>query len=181
MAKYLVPCACGRQHAVDTRTGGRVARVRLRRDGRRADAPPAPPVAEAREEVAGGGGPAWGFRQGAITVSCYSRRCAWSSAAASRFSERPVPTIDPVAYSENVDQLVAQHDVHSQGWRALGRHLPAAGDDGLRRLQASGDRRDAAGTSTGTSGFSGSHWRWRRCCGVAAAVLGFAGRGDAKA
>ena len=69
MAKYLVACACGRQHTVETRQAGEsfvcdcgttVAVPTLRQLRQ---------LPEAREEIAAATGTTWGARQGAMTVS----------------------------------------------------------------------------------------------------------------
>jgi hypothetical protein len=106
MAKYLVPCACGRRLAVDTGQAGEslvcdcgaTVAVPTLRQLRQLPA--------TREESAPVGGPAWGFRQGAITVSLLLAAVCLIVATASRMSERPVPTIDPAARTSLVDRQV---------------------------------------------------------------------------
>ena len=107
MAKYLVPCLCGRQLAVDTgRAGeslvcdcGATVAVPTLRQLRQ--------LPEAREESVAVGGSAWGFRQAAITVSLLLAAVCLIVAAASRYSERPIPTIDPVVRTTLVDKQVS--------------------------------------------------------------------------
>ena len=107
MAKYLVACACGRQHTVETRQAGEsflcdcgqsVAVPTLRQLRQ---------LPQAREETVAATGATWGARQGAMTVSLLVVAACLAVAAMSRFSEQPVPTIDPVAYTENVDRLIS--------------------------------------------------------------------------
>lgn len=106
MAKYLVSCLCGRQHAVDTGQAGEslacgcgatVAVPTLRQLRQ---------LPEARTEATLTARPAWGFRQGAMTVSLLLAAICLVMAGASRFSERPVPKIDPVARTVQVDKQV---------------------------------------------------------------------------
>ncbi len=107
MAKYFVPCLCGRQLAVDTGQAGEslvcdcgatVAVPTLRQLRQ---------LPEAREESAVATGPTWGLRQAAITVSLLLAALCLISAAASRSSEQPVPTIDPVVRTTLVDKQVS--------------------------------------------------------------------------
>ncbi len=82
-----------------------------------------PTLRQLRElpEVQGGSaaeaaGPVWGFRQGAITVSLLLVAACLAIAGVSRFSERPVPTIDPVKYTDSVDRLV-KNMTPLEGWQ----------------------------------------------------------------
>ena len=108
MAKYLVDCACGRQHTVETRQAGEslvcecgttvpVPTLRQLRQ-----------LPEARAETAStaASGPAWGGRQRAITVSLLLAAVCLAVAGVSRSLEMPVPILDTAAYTKNVDRLV---------------------------------------------------------------------------
>jgi hypothetical protein len=106
MAKYLGACVCGRQHQVETRQAGEsfacdcgakitVPTLRQLRQ-----------LPEAREEIAASTGTPWGARQGAMTVSLLLAAVSLAIAGLSRYSERPVPTLDSVAYTQNVNRLV---------------------------------------------------------------------------
>jgi len=115
MAKYLLDCACGRQHIVETGQAGesltcdcgaKVAVPTLRQLRQ---------LPEVRGEQPAAAGPAWGFRQGAITVSLLLAAVCLAVAGLSRYSERPVPTIDPAKYTATVDQLV-KNMTPLQGW-----------------------------------------------------------------
>jgi hypothetical protein len=107
MAKYLVACACGRQHTVETRQAGAslvckcgatVAVPTLRQLRQ---------CPEARDEVVAAAGPVWGTRQAAMTVCLLLAAACLVAAVMSRLSEQPVPTIDPVQYTASVNQLVS--------------------------------------------------------------------------
>ena len=108
MAKYLVDCACGRQHTVETRQAGEslvcecgttvpVPTLRQLRQ-----------LPEARAETAStaASGPAWGGRQRAITVSLLLAAVCLAVVGVSRSLEMPVPILDTAAYTKNVDRLV---------------------------------------------------------------------------
>jgi hypothetical protein len=78
----------------------------------------------AGEETTAAASPAWGLRQAAITVSLLLAAMCLTLAGVSRYSERPVPTIDPVKYSEDIDQLVSKL-TPLEGWqRWIDTYLP---------------------------------------------------------
>ncbi len=116
MAKYLLTCACGRQHVVETRQAGEslecgcgtMVAVPTLRQLRMLPA--------AREETTATVSPPWGLRQAAITVNLLLAAACLTLAGVSRYSERPVPTIDPVKYSAEVDRLVSQL-TPLEGWQ----------------------------------------------------------------
>jgi len=116
MAKYLLTCACGRQHTVETRQAGeslacdcgsQVAVPTLRQLRQ---------LPAASEETTAAAGPAWGLRQGAITMILLLAAACLALAGVSRYSERPVPTLDAVQYTENVDRLVGNM-TPLEGWQ----------------------------------------------------------------
>lgn len=116
MAKHLLTCACGRQHTVETRQAGeslacdcgaKIAVPALRQLRQ---------LPEAGAETTAVAQPAWGFRQGAITVSLLLAAVCLAIAGASRYSEQPVPTLDTEKYSENVDRLVGNM-TPLEGWQ----------------------------------------------------------------
>ncbi len=126
MAKYLVPCVCGRQHAVEAGQAG----DRLACDcGATVAVPTLRKLREMpteREESPAEGRPIWGFRQAATTVCLLAAAVCLVAAGASWFSERPVPVIDPAAYAKNVDRMVSQL-TPLQGWqRWVDTYLPLA-------------------------------------------------------
>lgn len=108
MAKYLVDCACGRQHTVETRQAGETiacecgvtVAVPTLRQLRQL------PEARAEATTAAASGPAWGGRQRTITLSLLVAVVCLAIAALSRSFERPVPKLDTVEYTKNVDRLV---------------------------------------------------------------------------
>lgn len=108
MAKYLVDCACGRQHTVETRQAGEsfvcgcgatVAVPTLRQLRK---------LPEARVETAttAAAGPAWGGRQRTITVCLLLTVVSLAVAALSRSFERPVLVLNTAEYTKSVDRLV---------------------------------------------------------------------------
>jgi hypothetical protein len=70
----------------------------------------------AREETTAAAGPAWGLREAAITVCLLLAAVCLTLSGVSRYSERPVPSIDAVKYSENVDRLVSNM-TPLEGWQ----------------------------------------------------------------
>jgi len=116
MAKYLVPCVCGREHEVDAGQAG----DRLTCDcGATVTVPTLRQLRQmptVREQSAAETGPIWGFRQAAMTLCLLAAAACLVVAGASWFSEQPVPTIDPTAYAQNVDRRVRQL-TPLQGWR----------------------------------------------------------------
>jgi len=134
-----------------------------------------PPAAE---ESSVASGPTWGLRQGAITVLMLGAVASLVAAAASRMSQQPVPTIDPVAYSENVDRLVEQMSPLQgwQRWMDTYGSLAAKGFDVYKHPEADAMQQV----------LDWHHWIQRIAVGlavvgiVAAVVIGFAGRGGAK-
>jgi hypothetical protein len=106
MAKYLVPCVCGRRLAVDTgqageslvcECGATVAVPTLRQLRQ---------LPESCDVAAAPAGSTWGLRQGAITVSLLLAAVCLVLAGLSKYSEQPLPTIDPVARTASVDKQV---------------------------------------------------------------------------
>jgi hypothetical protein len=106
MAKYLLACACGREHAVETRQAGESIPCDC---GTRLEVPTLRKLRELplAGEVEAAAGPAWGARQGAMTACLLVVAASLVVAAACRLTEVPLPTIDPVKYSASVDQLVS--------------------------------------------------------------------------
>jgi hypothetical protein len=108
MAKYLVDCTCGRQHTVETRQAGEsmvcecgaTVPIPTLRQLRQL------PEASAATAGIAASGPTWGGRQRTITVSLLLAAVFLAVAAMSRSLEVPVPVLDPVAYTKNVDRLV---------------------------------------------------------------------------
>ena len=163
MPKYLVTCACGRQLDGGDRTGGRVAAVRLRCDGRGADTPPASPAAESRATNRRRSRTAWGLRHGAMTVSLLAGGGVLDRSPESvGIPSGRCRTIDPVARTQIVDRQVTKMTPVA-GLAIVGGHLPVARDDRLRGLQASGDRRDAADPQLAPLD-SEERWSPRRRC-----------------
>src|SRR3990172_6902551 len=105
MQKYLIPCACGRQLAVEA---GQAGESLLCECGTTVVVPTLRQLRTlpaVREEVRAASGRSWGFRQGAMTVSLLVATACLVIAGASRYSEAPVPAIDPAAYAQKVDRL----------------------------------------------------------------------------
>jgi hypothetical protein len=104
MAKYLVTCTCGRQLAVETGQAGESLTCDC---GATVAVPPFRQLRELpveRQDAAPAAGSTWGLREGAITVCLLVALACLIAAAASRYSEQPLPTIDPVARTESVDR-----------------------------------------------------------------------------
>jgi hypothetical protein len=178
MAKYLVPCVCGRQLAVDAPQAGdslvcdcgatvAVPALRQLRE-----------LPSAREELAAANEPTWGFRQGAITVILLVAAASLVVAGASRYSEQPVPTIDPVTYAQTVDRLMHQMTPLQcwERWVDTYQPLATTGFDVYKH----------PATDAMQQVLNWHHWIQRialalaAVCVAAAVVLGFAGRGEAK-
>jgi hypothetical protein len=107
MAKYLISCSCGRQHAVDTAQAGdsltcqcgetvAVPTLRQLRQLPPAESEPAAPA-----------GSAWGVRQGAITVCLLFAAACVAIAIASRVSEKQMVSVNPVARAKYVERQIA--------------------------------------------------------------------------
>jgi hypothetical protein len=104
MAKYLVTCTCGRQLAVETGQAGESLTCDC---GATVAVPPFRQLRELpveRQDAAPAAGSTWGLREGAITVCLLVALACLIAATASRYSEQPLPTIDPVARTESVDR-----------------------------------------------------------------------------
>jgi hypothetical protein len=178
MARYLVPCDCGREHAVDAGQAG----DRLACDcGATVTVPALRKLRElpvAREQSPAESGPIWGMRQAAMTVCLLAATACLIVAGASWYSERPVPTIDPAKYATSVDRLVSQMTpLHGwQRWVDTYQPLATRGFDVYKHPATDAMQRV----------LDWHHWIERiglalaAVCVVAAVVLRFAGGGGAK-
>jgi hypothetical protein len=122
--------------------------------------------------------PVWGFRQAAMTVCLLTAAACLIAAGASWYSERPVPTINPAVYAQNVERLLSQL-TPLEGWqRWLDTYQPLAtkGFD-VYKHPATDEMQQV---------LDWHHWIQWSALGLAAVfvvvafVLGFAGRGEAK-
>jgi hypothetical protein len=178
MAKYLVLCACGRPHTVDAPQAGESLSCDC---GATVAVPTLRKLREmptVGDESAAESAPIWGLRQAATTVSLLAAAACLVVAAASWYSERPVPTIDPVAYATNVDRLVSQM-TPLEGWQRW--------VDTYRPLATKGfDVYKHPATDEMQQVLDWHRWiEWialalAAVCVAAAIVIGLAGPGDAK-
>jgi len=116
MAKYLLTCACGRQHTLETRQAGELLTCGC---GTTVAVPTLRQLCqlpEARAESASATQTTWGFRQGAITLSLLLAALCLALAAMSRYSEQPVPTLDVAKYAKDIDRLVSNL-TPLEGWQ----------------------------------------------------------------
>jgi hypothetical protein len=113
MAKYLVACSCGRQHTVETRQAGEtiacecgatVAVPTLRQLRLLPEA--GDETASEKKSTAAAAAPSWGVRQRVITLCLLAAAACLAIAGVSRSLEQPLPEIDSVAYTKNVDRMV---------------------------------------------------------------------------
>ncbi len=131
------------------------------------------------EESAALLGPKWGLREGAMTVSLLLAAVCLVGAAMSRYSEQPVPEIDPVARTESVDrELESMTPVQAwQMWVGSYRLLSATGFEVYKHpaadyLQQTLDWHRAIQKTLVSIAAA---------CVAAVVVLGFFGGGKAKA
>jgi hypothetical protein len=110
MSKYMLSCACGRQHTVETRQAGEIvacecgATVAVPTLRQLRELPAAPSDAAS----AGAAGPSWGVRQRVITVCLLLAAAFLVVAGVSRALQKPVPTLDAAKYTENVEWMVGK-------------------------------------------------------------------------
>ncbi|MGD9632118.1 MAG: hypothetical protein AB7G28_13655 [Pirellulales bacterium] len=108
MASYLLDCACGRQHTVETRQAGESFRCEC---GAMVAVPTLRqlrqlPEARAVSANASAPGATWGSRQRTITVSLLVAIVCLAIAGMSRSMERPVPEFSPTEYTKSVDRMM---------------------------------------------------------------------------
>jgi hypothetical protein len=130
---------------------------------------------EAREELAVANSPTWGLRQAAMTVSLLLAAVCLIAAAASRSSEQPVPTIDPVVRTTLVDKQVSAM-TPLQAWQSWIESYQSLATTGFEVYKH-------PATDAMQQNLDWHRWiQWSALglaavCVAAAVVLGFTGRG----
>jgi hypothetical protein len=135
MPQYLVTCVCGHQLPVELGQAGEqltcvcganvaVPTLRqLRQLPVAAAAEPMPPATHS-----------WGARQGAITASLILATLLLLGAAASRYSERPLPKFHPEAQIKMVDQFLTKKSP-AELWQIWTENYRQLGDKGFTAME----------------------------------------------
>jgi hypothetical protein len=135
MPQYLVTCVCGRQLPVDLGQAGEqltcvcganVAVPTLRQLRQLPLATAAEPARAATHS--------WGARQGAIAASLILATLLLLGAAASRYTEHPLPQFHPEAQTKMVDQFLTKKSA-AELWLIWTENYRQLGDKGFTAME----------------------------------------------
>jgi hypothetical protein len=135
MPQYLVTCVCGRQLPVEVGQAGEqltcvcgtnVSVPTLRQLRQLPVATAAEPVSVAKHS--------WGARQGTIAASLIAATLLLLGAAASRYTEHPLPQFHPEAQIKMVDQFLTKKSP-AELWQIWTENYRQLGDKGFTAME----------------------------------------------